>query len=185
VGEAVVRQFGDVSRIEIVKSVQEIYSGDRLIAVTKEPPVFAYAPRAPDNQIRARVMTLADNIYETGRYFVVSISKGAKDGLQEGHVLALYRSPTAARYTLRTSAMFGRTGPLGSDARRTYYEPQLGVRNSSIIDNPRAVQEIDISKIPEERYGLAMVFRTFENVSFALVMQAARPVNVDDFVVTP
>ena len=30
-GEAVVRQFGEVSRIEITKSTQEIYTGDRLV----------------------------------------------------------------------------------------------------------------------------------------------------------
>jgi len=184
-GDAVVRKFGDVSRIEITKSVQEIYTGDRLVAVSKSAPVFAYAPRAPGGAVKGRVMSLNDNLFETGRYSVVSLSRGAKDGLEPGHVLALYRSPTASRYSLRTSALFGRTGPTGSDARRPYYEEQLNVRNSPVFDSPKAIDESDIASIPAERYGLVMVFRTFERASFALVMQANLPVAIDDVFTTP
>ncbi|MBM3341641.1 MAG: LysM peptidoglycan-binding domain-containing protein [Betaproteobacteria bacterium] len=185
-GEAQVRQFGDMSRVEITRSTQEIVTGDRLIPVLKEPPVFAFVPRAPDAQIRGRVMSMTDNIFETGRYSVVSLSKGAKDGLQTGHVLALHRSSSASRYALRTSPIFGRTGPTGSDATRPHNELQLNVRGSPIIfDKPNPVTAADIAKIPDERYGLAMVFRTFERASFALIMQSTMPVAVDDVFTTP
>lgn len=184
-GDAVVRQFGEVSRIEITKSVQEIYTGDRLVAVGKEAPVFAYVPRAPGGAVRGRVMSLNDNLFETGRYSVVSLSRGAKDGLEAGHVLALYRSPSASRYSLRTSAILGRTGPTGNDGRRVYHEEQLNVRNSPLYSKPAPINEADIAKIPAERYGLVMVFRTFERASFALVMQASLPVSIDDVFTTP
>jgi LysM repeat protein len=184
-GDAVVRQFGEVSRIEITKSTQEIYTGDRLVAVRREAPVFAYAPRAPNDKVRGRVMSLSDALFETGRYSVVSLSRGAKDGLEAGHILALYRSPSAARYSLRTSAILGRTGPTGNDGRRPYYEEQLNVRDRPIYDKPKALDSTDIAKIPDERYGLVMVFRTFERASFALVMQASLPVAIDDVFTTP
>lgn len=186
-GEARVRQFGEVSRLEIVKSVQEIYTGDALVPLAKEPPVFAYAPRAPSGKVQGRVMSLTDNLYETGSLSVVSLSRGTKDGLEVGHVLALYRSPNTARYSLRTSSLLGRTGPSGNESRRPYLEEQLDVRNSPLISQQRAssVSDTDLSKIPDERYGLVMVFRTFERASFALVMQANRPVAIDDYVTTP
>lgn len=185
-GEAVVRRFGDISRVEITKSTQEIYTGDRLVPVAKETPVFAYVPRAPNTKVQARVMSLADNLFETGRYSVVSLSRGAKDGLEVGHVLALQRSPNASRYSLRTSPIHGRVGPLGSDERRTYYEESLNVRESPIYPEIRtAVNDAELAKIPDERYGLVMVFRTFERASFALVMQADLPVALDDIVTTP
>lgn len=186
-GEARVRQFGEVSRLEIVKSVQEIYNGDALIPVAKEAPVFAYAPRAPAGKVQGRVMSLTDNLYETGSLSVISLSRGSKDGLEVGHVLALYRSPNTARYSLRTSSLLGRTGPTGRDERRPYLEEQLDVRNSPLITQQKAssVSDADLSKIPDERYGLVMVFRTFERASFGLVMQANRPVAIDDYVTTP
>lgn len=184
-GEARVRHFGDISRIEIIKSTQEIYTGDSLVPITKEAPVFAYAPRAPAGKVQGRVMSLNDNLYETGRYSVVGLSKGSKDGLEAGHILALYRSPASSRYALRTSAMLGRTGPAGNDGRRPYYEEQLNVRDSPIFSVQKPINDADIAKLPEERYGLIMVFRTFERAAFGLVMQSRLPVAIDDIVTTP
>jgi hypothetical protein len=40
-------------------------------------------------------------------------------------------------------------------------------------------------KVPEERYGLAFVFRVFDRISYALVVQSNGPVTVNDFLRTP
>ncbi len=40
-------------------------------------------------------------------------------------------------------------------------------------------------QLPEEQVGLAMVFRTFEKVSYALVLEAERPINADDKLYSP
>jgi len=47
------------------------------------------------------------------------------------------------------------------------------------------VDKVKETKLPDERYGLVFVFRTFDRVSFALVMSATRPVLVGDVVTTP
>lgn len=184
-GEARVRQFGDISRIEIIKSTQEIYTDDRLVPVGKSIPQFAYVPRSPTTKVQGRVVALHDNLWETGKYFVVALSKGAKDGIEVGHVLGLHRNQTAARYDTRTSPLFGRQGPSGSDARRTFYESRLTPRDGPIYPVTTAVNEGDLANLPDERYGLVMVFRTFDKVSFALVMESSRPVSILDAVSTP
>ena len=46
-------------------------------------------------------------------------------------------------------------------------------------DNKVAVQ------IPPERVGLVFVFRTFNHISYALVVQSVSTVDVNDFVRTP
>ena len=74
---------------------------------------------------------------------IISLNKGARDGLEVGHVLALHRS---------TLIKFDRS--IGD-----YYMGK---------PKPEAVQ------LPEERYGLVMVFRTFDRVSYGLIMQAQR-----------
>lgn len=43
----------------------------------------------------------------------------------------------------------------------------------------------DIVRLPEEKAGLLMVFRTFEKMSFALVLEASRPLSVNDTVRRP
>ena len=40
-------------------------------------------------------------------------------------------------------------------------------------------------KLPDERYGLVFVFRVFDQISYALVLNVSRPVNVTDVVQTP
>ena len=43
----------------------------------------------------------------------------------------------------------------------------------------------DMVKLPDEKAGLLMVFRTFEKMSFALVLEASRPLAVEDKVRNP
>ncbi len=173
------------STLRILSAVQEISQGDRLV-VAPQPQLFSFAPRAPDKAVRARIMSIYDgrndarfDYYdtlpttrgvfigqpnselqqlryggETGNLAVVSLNKGAKDGLQAGHVLALYRSTTIVNDRS--------TGP--------YYMGD--VRKPNV-------------PLPEERYGLLMVFRVFENLSYALTLNVERQVAPGDLVMNP
>ncbi|HEX6006276.1 MAG TPA: LysM domain-containing protein [Burkholderiales bacterium] len=185
IGEAQVRHFGDVSKIEITRSNQEVYTGDRLLPASKETPVFAYVPRAPQKPVKGRIVSTYGNLVETGPRSIVALSKGSADGLEVGHVLAIYRAQPGARYALRTSPLWGRSGPTGSDAPRPYYSEQLTPRDASLYPERQKITDLDLAKFPSERYGLLMVFRTFDHASFALVMEASRQVSLNDIVANP
>lgn len=183
-GEAVVSQHGEVATINIVKSVREIYRDDRLLPLGKQVPVFAYLPHRPTKMVKGRIISAYGGLNETGPLSIVTLSKGSRDGLEVGHVLAIERSQTSALYGQRTEALYGRTGPSGSDGPRTYYAESIPPRD--VLSGKReAVTREGIAKLPDDRYGLLMVFRTFDRASFALVMEANRPVAVSDFVTTP
>jgi len=49
----------------------------------------------------------------------------------------------------------------------------------------RSGEKNAVVKLPSERYGLALVFRVFENVSYALVMRSDISVQIGDVVETP
>ena len=55
-------------------------------------------------------------------------------------------------------------------------------RAGRAIKNPQANKQI---QLPDERIGVLMVFRVFERVSYALIMQASEPVNKLDSVLSP
>lgn len=86
-------------------------------------------------------------VSETGRLNVVALNVGEQDGLERGHVLALYRNRGVAQYR----------GEAGTESYR----------------------------LPEKRYGVVFVFRVFERVSYALVMDSDGPVTIADAVRTP
>lgn len=184
-GEARVLKFAEQSTIEITRSQQEIYAGDRLLPVGKNVPTFSYVPRAPAKAVRGRIVSTYGNLGETGPAGIVALSKGTRDGLEVGHVLAILRSQNTARYETRMAPLYGRVGPTGSESPRTYYAEQLTSRDSSIFESGKPVRPEDAAQLPDERYGLVMVFRAFDRAAFGLVMQASRPVAVNDVVINP
>ncbi|MGZ8155257.1 MAG: LysM peptidoglycan-binding domain-containing protein [Burkholderiales bacterium] len=183
-GEAQLLKRGEISTIEITKAVQEIYRGDRLLPLPKDRPVFSYVPHAPEARIQGRIISTYGGLWETGPLSIVVLSRGSRDGLEMGHVLALLRDPRSARYSQRTEPNFGRTGPTGNDNRIPYYPAPLPARDGELAQ-AKPVRESDFAKLPTERYGLVMVFRTFERASFALVMEANRPVAITDIIANP
>jgi len=188
-GEARVTKFGDLSTVEIVSSTREINAGDRLLPASKEQPIFAYVPHAPKKPVRAYIISAHGNIEETGPLGIVTLSKGSQDGLDVGSVLAIYTSTAIAkrlgRYGLRTSALYGREGWSLSDSPRTYYSPQLTPRDGPLYGKTEKIDPELLRKLPDERYGLVMIFRTFDRASFGIVMEASRPVALYDAVTNP
>jgi hypothetical protein len=151
-GTARVARRGETSTIEMTTVTQEIGVGDRLVPAGKPQPVN-YAPHAPQAAIQGRVISIyggVGRVGEAGPQAVVALNRGKADGLELGHVLALYRSAGEV-----------------ADASKPKDAPDR------------------MMALPEERYGLVFVFRVFERVSYALVMQLGRPVKPLDVVRNP
>jgi hypothetical protein len=151
-GIARIVRAGDPAVIELSSVTQEVVIGDKLVPVGK-PEVPTYAPRAPANPVRGRILSLYGRnaqLNEYGDKSVIAISVGASNGIQVGNVVALYR-PGATVADASQSKVAG-AAPL---------------------------------VLPSERYGVAMVFRVFDRVSYALVMNMSKPVNKLDLVQNP
>jgi hypothetical protein len=141
-GNTEVTDFADVSTVAITRSVQEITKGDRLVAPSGDI-VNTYLPRAPGGRVSARVISVYGGVSQAGQNAVITLSKGKRDGLESGHVLALYHKGETVE------------------------------------------SESKEFTLPDERYGLAFVFRVFDKVSYALVMQTRLPVQLLDRAQTP
>jgi len=184
-GEAELVRRGDVSTITITKATQEILRGDKLLPMPKESPIFAYVPHAPQKPVRGRVIATYGGLRETGPLSIIVLSKGTRDGLEVGNVLALHRDQRSARYAARTEPLFGRQGPSGNDKRIPYYPAESASRDGPLMERVPPVRDADFSNLPPERYGLVMIFRAFDRASYGLVMQASRPVAVEDIITNP
>lgn len=133
--------------IDIVATKEEMRIGDRLMP---EPPreLVSYVPHAPATRISGQVVSIYGSaVANAAENQVIVINRGAKDGLERGHVMAIIKD--GERLTDKTDSA----------------RPQI--------------------KLPNERNGLLMVFRTFDNLSYALVLQVTDGVKVGDRFVNP
>lgn len=152
-GTARIVRAGEPAVVQLTSVTQEVGVGDKLVAAGK-PEIPSYAPHAPTSTIKGRIISIyggSTSLGEAGQNAVISINQGRAQGLEVGHVVALYRP--------------GAQVIEGSNVRRS---------------GPGAKYTL-----PDERYGLAFVFRVFDHVSYALVMSLSKPVNTLDLVQNP
>ncbi len=120
---------------------QEAGVGDRLSPV---PPreLASLVPHAPASPLAGQIASIYGDGLTAGQNQIVVLNKGARDGVEAGHVLALWRDGVQARDTTQPGA------------------PEI--------------------KLPDERHGLIFVFRTFDKMSYALILTVKQPVSKGD-----
>ena len=65
--------------------------GDRLAPVPARE-FSNYAPHAPSSNISGQIVSIYGDALTAGRNQIVALNKGARDGMERGHVLALWRN---------------------------------------------------------------------------------------------
>jgi hypothetical protein len=226
-GDAETVTAGNPQKLRITRVSQEIFPQDKLMPA-REQTQFEFVPRAPEKPISAKVISAygSTGLANSGRYQTVVINRGAQDGLEPGHVLAVYRAGKVVkmdkagrqRWVYMDSGCIkpGETiNPSGSfyDPRKVMQDCKPGVEVQAgpwvYMDvgcikpgkkvsfdqffDPKEVydractdkQRTETVQLPDARTGLVMVYRVFDRVSYALIMQSERPVYLLDTVKNP
>ncbi|KQN97340.1 MULTISPECIES: LysM peptidoglycan-binding domain-containing protein [Stenotrophomonas] len=145
----------EASTLLLQDSGREVRAGDRLVPVQANPYDLQFVPHAPTAAVadgHLRVLAVADTLTSGGPRDVIAISGGARDGIDNGTVFSVWRS---SRHVI--DRVTGMTSSRADDA----LKPGAG-RVS----------------LPAEYAAHAMVFRTFDKVSYALVMEGSKPARV-------
>jgi LysM repeat protein len=79
----------------IKSAKREVGTGDRL-APTPPRNLDRYVPHAPDAPIAGQIISVYGDALIAGQNQIVSLNRGKRDGLERGHVLALWRDGEAA-----------------------------------------------------------------------------------------
>lgn len=163
-GTASVERFGEVSTLLVTSASEEILLGDLLVPAPPEQLVN-YVPHVPERAVEGRIIALANDSAETGSGYIVTLDRGQQDGLESGHVLAIYHP-----------------APVIPDSRPS---PSSDVI-SKIVDQTRTImQPTRYLNLPPERSGLVFVFRVFDRVAYAIVLNTTEPIVVGDIVRKP
>ena len=153
---AVLLAPGDPAKAALTDSARETLEGDRLLGTESDAPLN-FVPRAPDSEVRGQIVSVIDGVELIGQYKIVAINRGAKHGLEPGHVLAIEEAGEIVRDRTRKN--------------------EGGVKASRAF-TPRV-------QLPNERIGTMLVFRVFDRMSYALIVGASNPIRVADVVRKP
>jgi len=80
----------------ITSARQEANVGDRLSPVPQRE-FTNYAPHAPASPIEGRIVSIYGDALTAGQNQIVALNKGAQDGIERGHVFALWRDGRVVR----------------------------------------------------------------------------------------
>jgi hypothetical protein len=154
-GAGHVTRSGDPATLIMTESARETEAGDKLFAGGVDVPLD-FIPSAPKTNTNGRIMSVSNGVTVIGQYEVVVINRGAIDGLTPGNVLAVYTAGNLIADTAHKGFLNGMT--------------RLGAKKV---------------RLPDERSGTFMVFKTFEHLSYGLIMEATDVIRVGDRVENP
>lgn len=82
----------DIGTLALNRSTQEIRRGDHLLPEEERRITANFFPSAPVQEIKGKLLAVQGGVSQIGLMNVVVISKGAREGLQEGNLLAIYKT---------------------------------------------------------------------------------------------
>ena len=83
----------EVVELEVTRVTEEVRISDRLLPPEERILDATFQPRAPERPIRDGFMISVDGgVSQVGTTDIVVLNKGARDGLEIGHVLAIYQA---------------------------------------------------------------------------------------------
>ncbi|MBI4005137.1 MAG: LysM peptidoglycan-binding domain-containing protein [Gammaproteobacteria bacterium] len=198
VGDAIIEKPGDPASAIVALSNREVLNGDRLAEESETDISTNFIPTSPDHEVNGNIISVIDGVTEIGQYQVVVLDLGTSDGMEVGNVVGVFKSGKIVKDYVATAIKAKE-----EDARRLKFEHEdtsavdRAVSNiaNDIRDTKRAFDRTDLAgylgrpntipekvELPEEYAGVLMVFRTFEKVSYALVMEAISPIHIYDSV---
>jgi len=155
-GEVRISKYATPSSGLLLRTSREVLVGDRLLPTDKTAIDQQYFPRLPNDYIDGKVISLFDAISSIAKYQIAVINRGSNDGLEIGHLLATYQAGGVAR-----DRFLDRTSRDRGD------EAKLEIM------------------LPDERSGLMMLFKVFDEVSYGLILKSTRTISKMDRVDKP
>ncbi len=114
-----------------------------------------FIPHPPASKVDGQVISIVNGLYMAAKYQVIVINRGSSHGLEPGHVLAIYHAGARVKDP-KARGVSSSAGGLGGHV-----------------------------QLPDWKTGTFMVFKTFDRISYGLVMESETPIRTDDRVQNP
>ena len=151
------------ARAVLIDTARETLLGDKVVSTDVQPPLNL-EPRAPATQVNGKIAWIVGDTGISdlaGQYDIVMLNRGSDAGLEPGNVLEVDQAGQVVRDTYGSAhGWLGHFGEVGSSLA------------------PRV-------RLPDERAGTLLVFKTYPHSSFGLIVGASDTIAVGDIVRNP
>jgi hypothetical protein len=145
-----------LTHLTVLDGGREIQQGDKAFPTVSQ---FGddFPLSAPANlKLNGQVLAVVDGLAVAGKYQVLAVNRGKRDGLVPGNLVAIY-----AR---------------GMDVADYYSHGR---------DWTKFTANYDTVRLPDERSGTLLIFTVHERMSYGLVVESTAPVRIGDFIKHP
>jgi hypothetical protein len=145
----------ELTHLRVLETGREILPGDRLFPAHVDIGED-FVLSAPEKQdIVGQVIGIVDGVYVAGRYQVLAINRGTRDGLKPGNALGVFYR--------------------GEEIRDRFQG----------ADWTRFTANYERVRLPDERSASILLFRVYDRMSYGLVVESSQVIRLGDFVAHP
>ena len=194
VASVALERTGDPAKLRVLRSEREVAIGDRVIPASLDEPLRNFFPRPAPAGTRAEILAVLNGVTQVGQNDVVIINAGTRERLEPGQVFEVFQGGTKQADQVRQGGFnwnWREETPLSTRfwygdnekiRKWRYNEPDANTPFPPTVDvRPQRSTFIQ----PFERSGILMVFRIFERVSFAIILDANRAMHIHDRIAPP
>lgn len=81
----------DIATFTVVRSNEEIRLTDLLLPSEDRPTQSLFVPSAPEKDIQASIIDVEGGVSQVGKFNVVMLNRGDREGLKAGNIMAIYK----------------------------------------------------------------------------------------------
>ena len=145
-----------LTHLTVLDSGREIQQGDVVLPAVSTFGEDLVLSAPADTKLNGQVLAVVDGLAVAGRYQVLAINRGTRDGLKPGNVVAIYA--------------------------RGLEVPDFYSRGR---DWTRFTANYNTVTLPNERSGSMLIFTVEDRMSYGLVVQSTAPIRIGDFIKHP
>ncbi len=139
-----------ITEVLLTKNMKDVQQGDRVLPLPEQENLDAYFTLQPAAlQGTGEIIAMSGDSSVAGKYEVVFLNKGLKDGVKSGQVFAILKPGVAVT---------------GNSADTLAYK--------LISTEGQKAFSGDSQRLPDEQVGEAMAFKIYDRVSLALILRA-------------
>ena len=146
-----------IQPLVVETAISEIQQGDYLLKMPENTDQFNMIPHEPSRPVQAKIVSVFEGTGVAGQFQTITIDKGEADGLDKGTVLSLYKRNKVMKVDL----------------------------SNNLAQAPKSKDTVELISTPAEEVSLAMVYRTSEHLSSAIILENISDISVGDTAANP